>query len=580
MTSSSPRARRRMRHLLGAVVGTAALAAAAPAFAADGTLMAKLGSTTDEATAAAVAERTGLTHVNTLPEIGWATYEYEGDRAAAHAALRGDRAVFRIDFTAPGETLRLHFTPRDEVFGQGATVSLNNQPVAQAAWHFTRPDFPAAWDIAKGNAQTRIAVIDSEFATDHPDLQTKFATGRNFDSGAPSGNYRTSNVLYNAADQRVESIHGTHVAGLAAAASDNQIGVAGACLDCVVLPYKISMAFQSGGGPTDQKFVADLTEALQAAGDSDAVVINLSLGTTRDHAPMRDAINYARGKGKTIIAAAGNSQQAQPGVANYPAAYPGVVAVAATMPDDRIAEFSTNGDFVDVAAPGHPILSTTDKADQGPTHGVGYTTKSGTSMAAPIVAGLVGLMKSIRPDLTPDEVEAILVSTAVDLGASGRDPLFGAGRINALRAVQAARDYVRPVAPPPPPAPAPAPTLKRAPAVTAGVLKVSRSGRATVRIRCNGNAVCRGRVVLRSAGKLRIGRAAPKVITFGSGAYNVRPGRVAAVQVTLPRASRSYFTRSRKGVRVQVQLTPRKGEGAVRRVSRMLNAAQLATVRR
>ncbi len=161
--------------------------------------------------------------------------------------------------------------------------------------------------------------------------------------------------------------------------------MSGACFDCTIIPFKIGTNGVVGGAPNvDAKFVADLTEALVAAGQSDAVAINMSLGTTRDHAPLREAVAFARNAGKVIVASAGNSQQQQPGVANYPAAYPGVIAVAATMPDDSIAPFSTNGDFVDVAAPGHPILSTWDSRLSG-SHGAGYNAISGTSMSSPIM---------------------------------------------------------------------------------------------------------------------------------------------------------------------------------------------------
>lgn len=511
----------RLRRLLASgVIGAMGFVgwAAAPALAADaapaGTLMAKLGATTTSAEAAAVAERSGLTHVATLEEIGWAAYEYTGDRLVAHDALRSDPAVFRIDFTRAGDELVLHFTPRDTVFDDGITVALNGQPVAQGAWHWTKTNFPAAWDITRSSSAIRIAVIDSEFDTEHSDLKTKLATGKNFDSG--SSEYLTTNVR----GTDPNNTHGSHVAGLIGAVTDNGVGVSGACFDCTVIPFKIGTNGVVGGAPNvDAKFVADLTEALVAAGQSDAVAINMSLGTTRDHAPLREAVAFARNAGKVVVASAGNSQQQQPGVPNYPAAYPGVIAVAATMPDDSIAPFSTNGDFVDIAAPGHPILSTWDSRLTG-SHGAGYNAISGTSMSSPIVAGLVGLVKSVRSDLTPDEVEAVITGSAVDLGASGRDPIFGAGRINAVAALRAAQAYVRPAPPPPaPPAlPAPAPAPAPAPIVKTALKKVSYSckvGRVKVpaarsafkRLTRNTTLVCTGRVIPAKAGlKLKVER--------------------------------------------------------------------------
>jgi subtilisin family serine protease len=127
-----------------------------------------------------------------------------------------------------------------------------------------------------------------------------------------------------------------------------------------------------------------------------------------------------------------------------------VVAVGATTPSDQIAFFSSTGSFVDVSAPGDPILSTWDPRDpQNPN--ILYNIDGGTSMASPIVAGLVALIKARRPDLTPDEIEGLIEATAVDKGLAGKDQNYGYGRIDAGRALAAAVAYVRPA----PPAPAP-----------------------------------------------------------------------------------------------------------------------------
>jgi len=458
--SHPPRPRGRRLRLLGAslaLAGGAALAALPAAAAADdGAVMAKLGGNFSDAGAAAVAERTGLDLEWTIPEIGWAGYASDGDPRAAER-LQGDPAVFRTDVVRPGEGLMPAFIPRDTIFQQEGTVGLNGQPVASWNWHWVKANFPAAWDISRGSANVKVAVIDSEFDTEHVELKTKLATGRNFDSGTPQ--YLTGDVR----GTDPQTTHGTHVAGLVGAASDNGNGSPGACFDCVVIPYKISTSGSPFTSPNvNEKFVRDLAEALVEAGRSDAVVINMSLQTTRDYPALRDAVAFARGAGKVLVAAAGNFQQSSPGVPVYPGAYQGVIAVAATLPSDAIAPFSQNGDYVDVAAPGSPILSTWDSrigpgADPAivPTHGQGYRAESGTSMASPIVAGLAALMKTIRPDLNPDEVEALLKASAVDLGSAGPDRVYGAGRIDARRALELAQAFVRP-APAPPPVAAPA----------------------------------------------------------------------------------------------------------------------------
>ncbi|HVH00295.1 MAG TPA: S8 family serine peptidase [Miltoncostaeaceae bacterium] len=451
-----PPARRRLRALgaLLALAGGAALAAPAavadPAQGQDPVVMAQLAVPVTDASAGAVAVRTGLRVESTLPEIGWAVYGIDGDIGAAHQRLLRDPAVTRIDFAAPGERSGLDFTPRDITMTEPGQVALGGV-VAPWNWQWLKTNFPAAWDISRGSSSVRVAVIDSEFDTEHPDLKTKLATGRNLDSG--TANYGTSNVRAETIDT---AFHGSHVAGIVGAATDNGEGGPGACFDCVIIPFKIGF----GGQPNvDDKFVRDLTEALVAAGNSDAAVINMSLGTSRDHPPLRAAVDYAVQRGKVVVASAGNSQlggQGPAGVPNYPAAYPGVIAVASTRPDDSISPDSTNGDFVDIAAPGNPILSTWDTrldANAGPelapTHGIGYKVLAGTSMASPMVAGLAALMKTVRPDLSPAEVEGLMQGSADDLGAAGKDPVFGAGRINAARALAAARAYVRPTPPAP-----------------------------------------------------------------------------------------------------------------------------------
>ncbi|MBJ7456698.1 MAG: S8 family serine peptidase [Thermoleophilia bacterium] len=435
----------------GPAVASAAVAAA-PA-AGDTIVMAKLQPFSASA-AAAVAARNDLTLRTTIPEIGWATYAAPGAAEAASADLLRDPAVWRTHHAGPGERPAPDLIPNDTIFTQPGQV-VAGQLTASWNWHWTITNFPAAWDIARGEGQ-RVAIIDSEFDTEHIELKPKLLQGKNFDSG--TSRYRTTSVRANAEDIAAQVLHGSHVAGLVAAVSDNANGVPGACFDCVVIPYKVSLRGGAPGTPqaSESKWVSDVSEALvDVAGRSDVRVVSMSLGTDRMNAPMRDAVNLALSKGKILIASTGNSQQNNPGVQNYPASFPGVIGVGATQPDENIAPFSTNGDFVDVSAPGHGILSTWDStipvnapASIAPTHGVGFTNLSGTSMSTPIVSGLVALMLQLRPDLTAAEVQGILEASAVDLGAPGKDPVFGAGRIDAVKTLQNTSAFVRPGPPP------------------------------------------------------------------------------------------------------------------------------------
>ncbi|HET6506553.1 MAG TPA: S8 family serine peptidase [Baekduia sp.] len=453
--------------------------------------------TASEAVAQAVAARHGLTVSRGFPWIGWyelATPPGTTDATPARDALSHDADVEATDTVAPGETVQPQFTPRDPAWDPGAVL----QTGEQAQWQLAKANFPAAWDRSTG-ANASIGIIDSEFDTNHPDLQAKVRNPYNVSSG--SAQYHTGDVQA----QSPNELHGTHVAGIAAAVTDNGVGVSGAGFDATFVPVKINTSFNPGNGnPVDSNFVADLTEALGYIANQPVSVVTMSLGGTRPHQPLADAIAAVRAKGIPVIASAGNFQQTNPNAAIYPASYPGVIAIANTQADDTIAPSSSNGNWVDVAAPGTNIFSTWDARDPKMSFNGSagnYNVETGTSMSAPLVAGLVALMKSIRPDLTPDEVEAILKGTARDLGSAGPDPQFGAGRIDASAAVNAAASYVRPVPPPAPapivtpPAPAP-PRDTVAPKVTIAGLVTVAGRSVTVRFKCN--EACKGTARVRS----------------------------------------------------------------------------------
>ena len=168
---------------------------------------------------------------------------------------------------------------------------------------------------------------------------------------------------------------------------------------------------------------ADVASAVIYAADHGAQVINLSLGGDYDSQALHDAVIYAHDAGCVVVAATGNSG----GAVLYPAKYAEALAVAATDSNDMWSGFSNYGPEVDVAAPGVSIYST--------YFGGGYTYKSGTSMAAPHVAGLAALVWSAYPNYTNDQVEGRIEMAAVDLGSPGWDPYYGHGRIDAQAAL-------------------------------------------------------------------------------------------------------------------------------------------------
>ncbi len=272
-----------------------------------------------------------------------------------------------------------------------------------------------AWDQAKGDAGTVIAVIDTGVDFNHPDLAAKLAGyGRDFvndDDEASDDHW-----------------HGTFVAGVAAADTNNAAGIAGVAWNCRILPVKVMDAQGNG-------YYSWIIAGITWAADHGADVINLSLGGDVDDPFLEDACKYAHDKGIIIAAAAGNDGLA--GVL-YPAAYDAdVLAVAASDYNDRIADFSNYGPQVDVAAPGVWILGPVPQSYVGPGYEP-YLFASGTSAATPNVAGMAALLKSAKPGLTADQIMQIIRYTADDINKTalpGRDDHAGYGRINMERAL-------------------------------------------------------------------------------------------------------------------------------------------------
>ena len=274
------------------------------------------------------------------------------------------------------------------------------------------------WGITTGSDTVVIAVIDSGIDGNHPDLNVgnKILPGNDYVDGDNDPNDLNG--------------HGTHVAGIAAAATDNGVGIAGTSWGARILPIRVLNAEGSG---TD----ADLIDAITWAVEQGADVINMSLGGIGENTDLHEAILNARANNVVVIAAAGNcgasnyekngcTERDQP---VYPAAYAESFAVAATNDGDGTADFSNRGDYVDIAAPGVNIIST--------YYDDVYGSGSGTSQATPFVAGLAALILSLDPTLTPDQVEAVIEQNAVDLGPGGKDIDYGHGRIDVGATLQA-----------------------------------------------------------------------------------------------------------------------------------------------
>jgi thermitase len=298
-----------------------------------------------------------------------------------------------------------------------ALDTIPNDPGYWSQWGLPKIGAPAAWDITTGSSDVTIAVVDTGIDLSHPDLSClgKLTSGWDF--------------VNNDATPNDDFGHGSHVAGIAAACTNNGIGVAGVAWGARLMPVKV---LNAGGGGTYEQVAVGITYAA----DHGADIVNLSLGGTDESSALMDAVQYAYDHGVLVVAAAGNCADGNPyspcyGLINpiiYPAAYATTLAVAATDSNDNWASFSEHHPYVDVAAPGVSIYSTW-KDD-------GYASLQGTSMATPYVAGLAALIWSFDPSLTHDQVRTIIQSTADDLGAPGKDDYFGYGRINAGHALE------------------------------------------------------------------------------------------------------------------------------------------------
>ena len=283
---------------------------------------------------------------------------------------------------------------------------------------------PEVWPTTTGSPGVVVAVIDSGVDLDHPDL-----------AGVNVVDPR--NEVWNTTDVTDEFGHGTHVAGTIFAEADNGIGIAGIAPTSSLMPIKV--LDESGFGA-----FSDLLDAVDWAREHDADIINASLTgflSPDQVALVQPTFSQARAEGILTVAAAGNEGAR---LVEYPAALRGVVSVAAVDGSDEWADFSSFNRGVDIAAPGVETLSTT-LGD--------YEPASGTSMAAPHVAGAAALVWSARPGLDVAELEAVLRVSSVDLGDPGRDDRFGSGRVDVAAAIDVA-------------VPDPLPDLEPAPGIT------------------------------------------------------------------------------------------------------------------
>ncbi|WP_400164518.1 S8 family peptidase [Brevibacillus sp. TJ4] len=322
--------------------------------------------------------------VDSEPELG--IYRVSS-RRKMRKILKHYQGLSEIEFAEPNYQFKAFAVPNDPYF---SLYQYGPQRIAA----------PAAWDVTQGSPEVTVAVVDTGVQLDHPDLRAKIVPGYDFvsnDTSPADGNG-----------------HGTHVAGIAAAVTNNRIGIAGVCPLASIMPIRV--LDNSGSGD-----LMNVARGIVYAAQQGAQVINLSLGAPASSSTLQSAVQYAWSRGAVIVAAAGNDGSATP---NYPANFANVIAVASTNENDTKSGFSNYGLWVDVAAPGDQVLSTYPRNY--------YSYLSGTSMAAPHVAGVAALLAA--QGKTNEEIVDAILSTCDPVPGTGR--YWVHGRVNAERAVR------------------------------------------------------------------------------------------------------------------------------------------------
>jgi len=286
-----------------------------------------------------------------------------------------------------------------------SAVMASNDDYSGRQWAITKTMAPQAWEVTSGANNVVIAVLDTGIDKQQEDLVGKVIAEVNF-TDSP-----TSEDVYG---------HGTHIAGIIAAAANNGMGIAGLAYNCSLMNVKVA----DDRGRFDNAVAA---RGVIWAVDHGAQVINMALESTEPSSCLEEAINYAWNHGAVVIAAAGNLMGDK---VVYPAYYSNCIAVAATDSNDYVVSWSSHGDWVDVAAPGVDIYSTLP--------GNKYGNKSGTSMAAAHVSGLAGLLFALKSDKNSNGYINDEVRVAIENGCDGLNTGALKGRINAFHAVSEA----------------------------------------------------------------------------------------------------------------------------------------------
>ncbi|MGS2778921.1 S8 family serine peptidase [Robertmurraya sp. GLU-23] len=265
-----------------------------------------------------------------------------------------------VEYVVPNYLVEQKETPNDPLFSQ--------------QWYLSSTNIASSWSVIKGTQQVKVAVIDSGVDPNHPDLANQLMTGYNF----ASKNTNFTDTFG----------HGTNVAGIIAAQTNNEVGISGINPRVKIIPIKVS-----DGGEIQ---LINVINGIYYAIDSGANVINMSYGSTQGNEAEYDALLTAYSKGITLVASSGN----EGGSVSYPAAYPFVISVGSVNVQGNKSSFSNYGSALDIVAPGEGILTTTINQT--------YKSPSGTSFSAPIVSGAASLLLNEKPGISPNQIQWLL----------------------------------------------------------------------------------------------------------------------------------------------------------------------------
>ncbi|PZE20149.1 S8 family serine peptidase [Paenibacillus xerothermodurans] len=443
---------------------TAPSAEVASAYIVPGKVMVKLKEDADGPTARKIRGYSAQSVENQSPQHKVVEVPTASDIPTAVKQLENNPDV---EYAEPVFVNKMTATPSQSIVDntmQAAAASLTNDPEAPNQWSLSVTDVTYAWEkVPAGNGEVIIAVLDTGVDGSHPDLRGKLVDGYDFIHNRPISPNANSD----------DNMHGTFVAGIAAAHTNNAVGIAGVAGSAKIMPLKVLDS--EGSGNTDT-----IGQAIRWAVDHGAKVINLSLGRPREAVLEnghrydlysqyeRDSIQYAVSKGAVVIASSGNEsnhwaapqpqnldtpeeERANPDLAEpyysavgYPAALPNTIAVGAigaqVNGELNIADFSNIGPELDVVAPGALVRSTIPATQSN--RAKYYDNNSGTSFSAPFVSGMAALLLTASPGLTPSEVEAALENSASAAGLIRPESnntlsdrhYFGRGLVNAKRA--------------------------------------------------------------------------------------------------------------------------------------------------